>query len=202
MKTLALDLDGTLLDCEARHCALMRQVCRMDALQGDFIAHYWAAKREGASNLQALQALGHPAAADRAAAWARDIEHWPWLGFDRLLPGVVEALALCTQRIVVLTARRAPALLRQQLDRLALSAAIDELVVVPPSDAVAAKADALRRLQPRAFVGDTESDAAAATRAGTAFLAVDSGMRSPRFWQARATLSHPHLSAALATLTP
>ena len=203
MTTLALDLDGTLVSCEPRHCALMRLLCRDDGLAADFIPRYWAAKREGASNLTALRALGHPAPEARATAWNRDIEHWPWLGYDRVMPGVADALAALARdevRVVVLTARSQPFFLRQQLDRLGLTPHLDALIVVSPRHAVPAKADALRELAALAFIGDTESDADAATRAGTPFLALHCGMRSSAFWRARGLSSHPDLGAALAAL--
>lgn len=201
-RTLALDLDGTLISCAPRHQALMRQLCRGDGLADDFIGRYWAAKREGASNLQALRTLGHPAPQARAAAWAREIEHWPWLGFDRLLPQVAETLAARPHRVTVLTARRERFFLQQQLDRLGLTPLIDDLIVVGPEQASQAKAEWLARLQPLAFVGDAESDADAAHAAGTPFLALSCGMRSTEFWRQRHTLAHPDLPRALGTLTP
>ena len=62
----------------------------------------------------------------------------------------------------MLTARRERFFLLQQLDRLGLSRQIDELIVVPPTEAAERKAEALRKLKPLTFIGDTESDAAAA----------------------------------------
>ena len=198
--TLAVDLDGTLVSCAPRHSALMRHVCRGDGLADDFIPRYWAAKREGASNLVALRELGHPAPAARAAAWARDIEHWPWLGFDRLLSGVAEALAARRHRVVVLTARREPVFARQQLDRLGLARWVDDVIVVPPTAAAEAKARHLQALQPVAFIGDAETDAAAARAADVPFIALDCGMRSTAFWQRQGLSSLPDLTAALAAL--
>ncbi len=200
--TLALDLDGTLVSCAARHCALMRQLCRGDGLPDDFIARVWAAKREGASNLRALVALGHPQAPARAAAWAREIERWPWLGFDRLLPGVVEALSTRRHRVLVLTARRERYFLQQQLDRLGLTPLIDRLIVVPPAEAAFAKAQALLEHRPVAFVGDAESDAEAAAAAAIPFLALSCGMRSAAFWQGRNQPAFADLSGALQALPP
>jgi len=198
--TLAVDLDGTLVSCAPRHSALMRHVCRGDGLAADFIPHYWAAKREGASNLVALRELGHPAPSARAAAWGRDIEHWPWLGFDRLLPGVAEALAARRHRVVVLTARREPVFARQQLDRLGLARWVDDVIVVPPTAAAEAKARHLQALKPVAFIGDAETDAAAAQAAGIPFMALDCGMRSAAFWQRQGRTSFSDLTAALAAL--
>jgi phosphoglycolate phosphatase-like HAD superfamily hydrolase len=187
MNAIALDLDGTLLSCAPRQCALMRQLCKHDVDEIDpFIERYWAAKREGASNLKALRELGHPEPEARALAWTRDIEHWPWLGFDRLLPGVAQGLAMLDRdqiHVVLLTARREPSFLHQQLDRLNLRRGIDALVVVPPGEASAAKGRALQRLRPAAFIGDTESDAEAALAAGVPFRPLSSGMRSPTYWQ-------------------
>jgi phosphoglycolate phosphatase-like HAD superfamily hydrolase len=198
--TLAVDLDGTLVSCAPRHAALMRHVCRGDGLAEDFIPRYWAAKREGASNLVALRELGHAAPAARAAAWGRDIEHWPWLGFDRLLPGVAEALSARRHRVVVLTARREPVFARQQLDRLGLARWVDDVIVVPPNAAAEAKARHLQDLKPVAFIGDAETDAAAAQAASVAFIALECGMRSPAFWQRQGRASLPDLTAALAAL--
>lgn len=198
--TLALDLDGTLVSCAPRHKALMRQLCRGDRLAADFIERYWAAKREGASNLTALKTLGHPAAAARSAAWALQIERWPWLGFDRPLPDVISTLAARRYRIAVLTARREPFFLRQQLDRLGLTPWIDELIVVPPTEAASAKSRELLSLQALAFIGDSESDAEAAQASGTPFLALSCGMRSAAFWQRHGHAPHPDLRAAFAAL--
>lgn len=199
-QTLALDLDGTLISCAPRHTALMRQLCRGDGLAADFITRYWAAKREGASNVSALKALGHPAARARGDAWAQQIERWPWLGFDRVLPGAAQALAARRHRVVVLTARREPFFLRQQLDRLGLVSLIDRLIVVPPADAARAKARELLALKPLAFIGDSESDAEASLAAGTPFLALACGMRSAAFWQRHGQPTHTDLCAALAAL--
>lgn len=199
-QVVAIDLDGTLISCGPRHCALMHQVCSGDTTRPDFLARYWADKREGASNVGALRAQGHPAAMSRAQAWAREIEHWPWLGFDSLLPGVARALTACHRPVTVLTARREALFLHQQLDRLGLMRLIDELVVVSPAEATRAKADALARLRPVTFIGDTESDANAACAAGSPFIALHCGMRSAAYWRSRGLQSLPDLTAALAAL--
>jgi phosphoglycolate phosphatase-like HAD superfamily hydrolase len=74
------------------------------------------------------------------------------------------------------------------------------IVRLPPTEAAARKAEALRRLQPQAFIGDTESDAEAADAAGQRFLALACGMRSPAFWARLGRPSFNDLPAALAAL--
>ncbi|MFG6466612.1 HAD family hydrolase [Roseateles sp. BYS87W] len=197
---IALDLDGTLVSCAPRHQRLMRHVCGGDALDEDFIPRYWAAKREGASNVSALRALGHPSPHARAEAWARDIETWPWLGYDRLLPTVAESLTARRVRAVVLTARRCRAMVHQQVQRLGLLHLVDDLIVVSPHDAARCKATELGRLRAQGFIGDAETDADAAAAAGVPFAALAGGMRSAAFWQRRGQPSYPDFAAALAAL--
>jgi len=184
--TVALDLDGTLIDCRERQVAVARAL--VPALDGD---RFWAAKRDGATTRAALEALG-VAVADAAAAasgWAAAIEDDEWLALDAPLPGAVEALAALRaagRRLVVVTARRRGDAVGPQLERLGLRALVDAVEVVSPRDPARGKAPILRTHAAAALIGDTESDAAAAAAAGVRFLAVGTGQRSPRFLAARA----------------
>jgi phosphoglycolate phosphatase-like HAD superfamily hydrolase len=178
----ALDVDGTLLDCRARQVAVARRVAGA-AFDDDL---FWTAKRNGAATAPALMAAGlsEHAAREAAAAWRAAIEDDEWLALDGLLPGALRALdALGAERmpVVLLTARRRPEAVRLQLERLGLLERVDALLVVDPARPVPAKAAHLRRMRARGFVGDTESDAAAAARAGVPFVAVGSGQRSTAF---------------------
>jgi phosphoglycolate phosphatase-like HAD superfamily hydrolase len=182
---IALDVDGTLLDCRARQVA----VARATASAAFDERAFWVAKREGAATQAALIAAGlaEPAAQRAAETWRAVIEDDKWLALDELLPGALDALAaLGAERraIVLLTARRRPDAVRRQLDRLGVLERVDELVVVDPVRPAAAKADHLRAIGAHAFVGDTESDAAAAAMAAVRFVAVASGQRSRAFLDA------------------
>jgi phosphoglycolate phosphatase-like HAD superfamily hydrolase len=183
---IALDVDGTLLDCRVRQVA----VARATAPAAFDERAFWSAKRTGAATEAALIAAGlaQQAAHQAAGAWRAVIEDDEWLALDGLLPSALTALdALAADRrpVALLTARRRREAVRRQLDRLGVLARVDALVVVDPVRPAAAKADHLRRLGARAFVGDTESDAAAAVRAGVPFVAVASGQRSRSFLEAQ-----------------
>ena len=180
IRVLALDLDGTLLDCRRRQVELARHVA--PALDG---RRFWAAKRMGATTRSALAEQGIEGAA-AAAAWGAAIEDPEWLALDAVLPGAVEAIERARAAAfepLVLTARRDAAAVREQVARSGLPVA--GVHVVDPRRAAPEKAALLRELAAAGLVGDTESDAAAAREAGVAFAAVGSGQRAPRFLEAR-----------------
>lgn len=175
--TVALDLDGTLLDCRPRQVRLAARLVGA----GFDADRFWAAKRHGATTRVALEAVGVPGArAQRIAReWAAAVEDDAWLAVDPLLPGArraLAALAAAARPVLVLTARRRARAARDQVAHLVPGLPVE---VVDPARAAAAKAAALRRCRARAFVGDTESDAAAAAAAAVAFLAVGGGQRDP-----------------------
>jgi phosphoglycolate phosphatase-like HAD superfamily hydrolase len=178
---VALDLDGTLLDCRARQVALARSLA-----PGLDEARFWAAKRAGASTCAAFERLGiAPGAASLLATrWTAAIEDDGWLEFDRPLPRATAALRALRDDghlLVLVTARRRVDAVRAQVERLGLGALLNRVEVVDPRDPVPAKAAILRSLGASAFIGDTESDARAATLAGARFLGVASGQRSAQW---------------------
>jgi phosphoglycolate phosphatase-like HAD superfamily hydrolase len=177
LTTLALDLDGTLIDCRARQVAVAVHVA--GPLDEDA---FWSAKRSGATTADALAAQGANDPAAIAAAWMEQVEEERWLVLDRPLPGAAEALASVRAgglAPVVLTARRHADRVRRQVRRLGLD--VDRVAVVAPADAVAGKAHELARLGARGMIGDSETDLRAAVQAGVAFEAVGTGQRDPDF---------------------
>jgi phosphoglycolate phosphatase-like HAD superfamily hydrolase len=166
----------------------------------------WERKREGATTRAALITLGVPEdeATAVAARWVERIEDEDELAGDRLLPGVEETLAdLATRgvRPAVVTARAHPDRVRHQFATLGLDRWCDGPHVVDPSDAANQKAATLRELGAAAYVGDTESDARAASLAAIPFAAVSTGQRSPTFLTAQGLQPHPTLAAALDALS-
>jgi phosphoglycolate phosphatase len=190
-RPFAFDLDGTLLTSRERHVAVAREALRAGGekeatFDGD---GFWAAKRAGATTRQALESVGvgAQAAAEAAAVWLDRIEDDEALALDELQPGATEALAASRAAgfpPFVLTARRRTDAVRRQVDRLGLAEALEDLVVVRPDRARGEKARVLEARRPVAFVGDTESDAAAAADAGVPFAAVGTGQRDAAFLRA------------------
>jgi phosphoglycolate phosphatase-like HAD superfamily hydrolase len=180
---LALDLDGTLIDCKRRQIAAAHTILQelSDAVIFDE-ERFWSLKRTGATTLQALEALGVTLelAIRATEAWTASIEDRCWLELDTLLPMSIEALLHaheCTLDVVVLTARRSVANVADELHRLHLDAFVDDLRVVDPNKALAEKAATLQTLKPFGYVGDTEVDWEAALQAVVPCVITTTGQR-------------------------
>jgi len=180
---IALDLDGTIVDARRRQVAVaMACLAELDVSTVEPAA-FWALKRAGRTTEEALTALAVPAEAARRVAerWVAQIEDPRWLRVDQVVPGAraaITALRLSGSRPFILTARRDQAAASAQIESLDLGFGQDDITIVDPRDAAAAKAEALRRQQAMGFIGDTESDALAADLAGVRFVAVATGQRS------------------------
>lgn len=197
---IALDLDGTLIDARLRQVGVAAQA--LAELAGESLdeERFWEAKRAGATTVEALEVLGHPAdtAAEIGRLWAQRIESVDWLRQDRALAGVRQALAaLRGVRLAVLTARRSSEGARLSLTCAGLDDLVDELFVVDPKAAVAGKASILSGSGAAAFIGDTEADGEAARRADVRFRAVATGQRASAYLLARGYEPLPSLDAAL-----
>jgi phosphoglycolate phosphatase-like HAD superfamily hydrolase len=196
---VAVDLDGTILDAEPRQVALATKVVRdLTGRELDGPA-FWRLKRAGATTLQTLAKLGFDEDDARRAAilWTRDIELPPWLALDRPLEGALAALErLRDYCVVVITARQSEPRAREELERLGIASRVDRLMVVPPARAAEDKASVLADTHALAFIGDTETDALAATLARVPFVAVSTGQRDKEFLAANGCLVEPSLRAA------
>lgn len=186
---IVLDLDGTLITCQHRQVALAEHLSDRYASSAFDSAAFWEAKRAGASTLAALRTLGftHHTASLIATEWALCIEDESWIAYDVLIPGALRALeqiASAGLGAIVLTARRNARGVARQLTVMGITPWLIHTIVVSPFRAVEDKARVLIDLMPQAFIGDSESDAAAAKRAGVPFLAVSTGQRGTDFWSA------------------
>ncbi len=187
--TICLDLDGTLITCRERQSELLRAAARALGFTLDPYA-IWTLKREGHSTRRALERLGTPREAAEAISryWSLGIEQPCWLQFDRVPPGVLPQLQEWRRighRLVIITARSLPQWVVPQLRHLGILPLIDALHCVPPREAASSKATVLVDQKADLFIGDTESDAEGAQKAGVSFIAVASGQRSPEFLQQR-----------------
>jgi phosphoglycolate phosphatase-like HAD superfamily hydrolase len=189
-RPLVFDLDGTLIDARLRQVGVTIEVLGELELGELDAGRFWRAKRAGATTGGALLALGYEPARAAAIAdgWRARVESERWLARDRALPGVARVLRRLRQEghtIVVLTARTRLHGAAQSLQACGLASLVDEVVVVDPGSAVTAKAEALALRRARSFVGDAETDGAAAAAAAVAFMAVATGQRSAAYLRRR-----------------
>jgi phosphoglycolate phosphatase-like HAD superfamily hydrolase len=204
--SLALDLDGTLIDARRRQLAVLAGVLAEHELAPIPFDVFWERKRGGEPTAEALIAVGIDDAEAKAVTsrWVERIEEEDELSRDLFLPGVEENLANLAAagvRPTVITARTHPDRARRQFASLRLDRWCDGPRVVGTANPEAAKAAVLRSLDSRAFIGDTESDALAASLSGVRFIAVETGQRSAAFLAGKGVETRPTLGAALGALT-
>lgn len=180
---IGLDLDGTLLECRQRQMTLLQVRAKACAVDIDADS-FWNLKRNGLSNRAALSNFGVSATASRSicSGWEHSIEDFPWLSFDRLLPGVAEVLMRWREignTLHLVSARRNRCNAMQQLHALGLNI-FDSVIFVNPLK-LGAKIAALSDLRPDIYIGDTERDYDDAIQAGVCPLLVSSGLRAADF---------------------
>jgi phosphoglycolate phosphatase-like HAD superfamily hydrolase len=182
---IAVDLDGTLITCEAKQLGCLRSALRRCGQTAD-LEGVWRAKRGGLTTRQSLLQAGLTEwNADAVTSiWVESVEKPFWLSFDRAFPDVNDALitlSLSGTKPTLLTARNRPEWLIPQLRALGLAPYLANVVVVPPQTASKSKAVALAEAQADVFIGDSESDLQASLTAGVLFAAVSSGQRSKEY---------------------
>lgn len=184
---VALDLDGTLIDCEQRQVQLMAFALQSSDSTRVFDApRFWSLKRGGANNIAALRSLAYdePTISAATQLWNGLIETAEWLQRDVVLPGVVEGLiqlATLGYERHLLSARHQPHHAHEQLRTLGLTHLLEAVSFVAPSSASSAKAEYLLAHPCALFVGDAESDFAASQLSDTPFIAVSTGQRSAEY---------------------
>jgi phosphoglycolate phosphatase-like HAD superfamily hydrolase len=190
---IGLDLDGTLLDSQARHEAALLRAARelgLD-LSSDFARMYYHEKRRGISGKQVLLSHGISKATELSERWLDIIEMKEFLQLDVVFPGILQRLqemASAGFRFCVATARRYEDRVMAQVQNLGLVPLIDRFVVAPLDETgrpIATKPQLTRHLGLESIIGDSEVDEAWAKQLGIPFLAVACGIRAPEFWAGR-----------------
>lgn len=182
---IALDLDGTLIDCRRRQVECMASIFNRRRMLFDRES-FWNNKREGGTTHQVLVQMGlSPEQANEISGeWIGQVESPYWLGYDQVLAGAHEALEdLCRRgaALFLVTARKNESYFRNQVRILKLSRSFRGMFCVRPADAASCKAEILEKIAPNYFIGDTESDSYAAGKSGINFVAVSCGQRSHAF---------------------
>jgi phosphoglycolate phosphatase-like HAD superfamily hydrolase len=183
--SIAYDFDGTLVDIKARQMGLLSYICKSFQLEIDQ-DQFWEKKRQGANNLAVLRESGIDANLISMidGIWRNEIESQFWLILDQKINhrfDELQSLRSMDCRTFLISARKQPQNLYQQIAMMNLESNFDEIICVDPSNKVREKANFLRSLEIDLFVGDTETDFESSQMANVEFNGVSTGQRTFKF---------------------
>jgi phosphoglycolate phosphatase-like HAD superfamily hydrolase len=195
---LVIDLDGTIVDCAARHHACYADLARERGLLALDAQTYWNMKRARAPWGSILAATGGVDPAGFAERFVERIELPRYLALDRLYPGALEALGhlrAIAESVMLVTMRRDVRQLELELARFGITAVFDRVIARGAHGALS-KGDIAAPFFPPAerriaWIGDTEEDILSARRFGALACAVCGGLRELRLLESE----HPDLIA-------
>jgi len=177
---LFLDLDGPILECKTRHYACYEDLCRERGLHPLELDEYWNLKRRRTPARQIFTASGATTAQDELQRdWIARVERPRYLALDCVHDGVTaifSSWANAGLRLFLVTLRRNPHGLQEELKRLGLMRFFEHIAVCDPTLGAEGKAREAARIAPdlnflrSAWIGDTEVDANAAAILGCAKL--------------------------------
>lgn len=186
--TLYLDFDGTLIDVSERYYRIYREMALLLGNNPLEKAEYWKLRRQGISEFEILSQLG-PIEESSAllALRANKLETARYLRYDKLIPGVLEAIRFLKSRaqLVLVTLRNDAMELRRQLQTLGLFSSFDQILDHNQhiDDRAMCKESLISenpkfKIEGSVIVGDSEADILAGKRLDIKSIAVLSGIRN------------------------
>lgn len=185
--TIALDLDGTLLDVKFRYHAIHRDLLKPHKTLD--LKTYWKLKRQGVPERQMLAKLKVPG--EQIEHYLRRrmelIETESYVAMDRLVAGVKPTLRILARdyNLVLVTNRHNHAQLHRQLDNLGIREYFKSVLTAESTgeeQIAARKAELVRELDADilAVVGDTRQEVLAARMLKAIAVVVSYGIREPQ----------------------
>lgn len=188
MSTLIFDLDGTLLDCRARHYAVYADLLLEMGYEPLSEADYWDHRRAGKGTFDVTAKMPDDEARAFRITWLNRIERRDYLAIDRPFGGVAPTLMELARRnhLVLVTLRRDPEALAWQLEKTRVAPYFHE-VISPWDDVPARKSQLLGNWYPMGetwVIGDTEADIDLAADLGVHVICLTNGVRSQEYLHA------------------
>ncbi len=181
---IGLDLDGTLITCQPKHCSLMRAVAKADGVSV-CVEEYWLRKRLGDNNVQSLahQGIERNIASRLDRHWRSAIESHEWLGFDSVLPRVgvtLDGYRAAGHTLHLISARNNKPLAMLQLRTLGLDH-LFSTIDFRSGSAGESKLESMADRRLDLYIGDTELDLEFTRRANVEAILVTTGMRAAEY---------------------
>lgn len=189
MSTFIVDLDGTLLDCRARHYAVYSEILLEMGYEPITEEDYWSRRRAGQGTFEIVSRLPDDAGRAFRITWMSRVERRDFLAMDRPFGGVAPALMDLARdnHLVLVTLRRDPEALAWQLEKKGLAPYFHE-VISPWETVPSRKSELLSDWYPMGqswVIGDTETDIDLAADLNARVICVTNGARSKEFLHAR-----------------
>lgn len=186
MRTLYLDLDGTILNIEPRLYSIYADVVK--SLGGEAFSKevYWTAKRDQLPEELIAKRGNVQNLSQYAKLRGEKLELPEYLDYDKLTPQAIESLLELKEnsRIVLVTLRKSKENLYRQLQRLKIRALFDEILVGNAGEegwrckAKTISSNSHFVSQDSIIIGDSEADILAGKNLNMITVAVLSGIRS------------------------
>ncbi len=181
MRTLWVDMDGTLILVRRRFCEVHRAVCRRLGISPCRDQEYWQAKCEGISSLEILGRQGGEQHWEKYKILRSQLmESQEFLRMDTLRAGAIAALTALrhSYNLLLLSGRTSAEQLRWQLKMLHIRHFFHEVYIVSPYATWGDKAAVLvQHGSPSDIViGDTSMDILAGTSVGAHTIAITGGL--------------------------
>lgn len=201
MRTIFLDLDGTLLDSSERHNVVLKNALKECNVFGCDFSNYMAYKANGNRTIDFLKnelKLTADISEKVAEIWKRTIEEEEYLEMDAFYWDTVPFLNLIKEKgykTVIVSARKNKDYVINKIKTSEINYLIDDIIIVSPFNAINEKLEVFmqKRDKNSVCIGDTEIDYEAGQRAKIVTFILNRGFRSKEYWDKKNIQSYGDL---------
>ena len=201
MKTIFLDLDGTLLDSRERHMVVLENALKECNVFGCDLSNYVEYKANGNRTIDFLEKelkLNSDISEKITEVWKRTIEEEQYLKIDTLYGDTVAFLNIVKDKgykTIIVSARQNKDYAMKGIKTSEINYLINDVIIVSPFNAISEKLSALMQNKEEfsVYIGDTEIDYEAGKRAEILTFILNRGFRSKEYWDKKNIQSYNDL---------